>query len=521
MKTESPSIVTFYSYKGGVGRSMALANVACILAKDYGKKVLVVDWDLEAPGLHRFFGLDPRRLKPGLIDILYDYKALLSKDTGSLPSQLVDIDSYINSSGMPSYGSGGSVALIAAGYQDENYASRVNDFSWDEFYKKWHGFGFIEYLKGELKKKADIVLLDSRTGVTDIGGICTLQLPDVVVLMFALNEQNISGVEAISNSIVSRATEVAKRPEPPALILRPSRVEIYLEETLLKKWQQDAANRLGQYLPRGEADPRRYMAKQAIPYIGAYSFGERPLAVDGNAYGPLTEAYESLSRSIMRATGSAEESADYKIKNLNAYESTLMKGKYLTSKLLPLVMSPPVLILLALTIISSQYLLYRHRKLEQEVQTANARANEYEYRADIAEARLAEAINERDYRRDVYRSTRVVYTANSKNERTVAIALAKLNLEPRFLPPSDPNLPPNVIFFGSEVDPSIVKTIAVALVRADIQIKGIYRFRDDSYSSYGFPRTRLIEVGASKFIVGRRPLTVEDIRNAVEFEVAQ
>ena len=47
-------IITFYSYKGGVGRSMALANIAWILASN-GKRVLMVDWDLEAPGLHRYF----------------------------------------------------------------------------------------------------------------------------------------------------------------------------------------------------------------------------------------------------------------------------------------------------------------------------------------------------------------------------------------------------------------------------------------------------------------------------------
>src|SRR6185369_5293034 len=47
-------ILTFYSYKGGTGRSMHLANVAWILASN-GKRVLIVDWDLEAPGLHRYF----------------------------------------------------------------------------------------------------------------------------------------------------------------------------------------------------------------------------------------------------------------------------------------------------------------------------------------------------------------------------------------------------------------------------------------------------------------------------------
>src|SRR5271166_3342097 len=53
-------IVTFYSYKGGTGRTMALANIAWLLACN-GYRVLAIDWDLEAPGLHRFF-------KPFLIE---------------------------------------------------------------------------------------------------------------------------------------------------------------------------------------------------------------------------------------------------------------------------------------------------------------------------------------------------------------------------------------------------------------------------------------------------------------------
>jgi len=83
-------IITFYSYKGGTGRSMALANVACILAeretKEHGKGVLMIDWDLEAPGLHRYFGSwmttsklgidiiesqEPLEAAPGLIDLFY------------------------------------------------------------------------------------------------------------------------------------------------------------------------------------------------------------------------------------------------------------------------------------------------------------------------------------------------------------------------------------------------------------------------------------------------------------------
>ncbi|MBK7057003.1 MAG: AAA family ATPase [Leptospiraceae bacterium] len=40
--------VTFYSYKGGVGRTLALANIAMRLS-EFGKKVCILDFDLEAP----------------------------------------------------------------------------------------------------------------------------------------------------------------------------------------------------------------------------------------------------------------------------------------------------------------------------------------------------------------------------------------------------------------------------------------------------------------------------------------
>src|SRR5262245_42486029 len=76
MTTRPPGkIVTFYSYKGGTGRTMALANIAWILATN-GKRVLVIDWDLEAPGLHRYLHpfLEDKELTstPGLIDYFVD-----------------------------------------------------------------------------------------------------------------------------------------------------------------------------------------------------------------------------------------------------------------------------------------------------------------------------------------------------------------------------------------------------------------------------------------------------------------
>ena len=62
-RRERGQVITFYSYKGGTGRTMAVANCACLLARgevvpvgeeERPQKVLAIDWDLEAPGLHQF-----------------------------------------------------------------------------------------------------------------------------------------------------------------------------------------------------------------------------------------------------------------------------------------------------------------------------------------------------------------------------------------------------------------------------------------------------------------------------------
>ena len=90
-------IVTFYSYKGGTGRSMALANVAWILAQT-GHRVMAIDWDLEAPGLHRYFlpFLDDSELQEtrGLIDLFWSYTDLVLTPKESWPPGIESPSSY-------------------------------------------------------------------------------------------------------------------------------------------------------------------------------------------------------------------------------------------------------------------------------------------------------------------------------------------------------------------------------------------------------------------------------------------
>src|SRR5437588_701647 len=99
-------ICSFYSFKGGVGRSMALANVAELLYHR-GLRVLMVDFDLEAPGLEQFFEVRAALHSPyevmnarGIVDMLFSYKDLRSLPQpnllrqATLESQLQDKFSF-------------------------------------------------------------------------------------------------------------------------------------------------------------------------------------------------------------------------------------------------------------------------------------------------------------------------------------------------------------------------------------------------------------------------------------------
>src|ERR1700744_960696 len=76
-----PWIFTFYSFKGGVGRSLAAANVAYTLS-GWGRHVLVIDMDLEAPGVSGFLDrageLDPPRTarQPDILTLLAELIAV-------------------------------------------------------------------------------------------------------------------------------------------------------------------------------------------------------------------------------------------------------------------------------------------------------------------------------------------------------------------------------------------------------------------------------------------------------------
>ena len=189
--------ITFYSFKGGVGRTMALVNVGAQLAK-MGRKVLLVDFDLEAPGLETFDHLRPKEPHPGLVEYVTEYR-----NTWRAP----DVRDFIYEAG-PIGKKDGKLWVMPAGRRDATYQSALAKIDWIKLYRKEDGFLLLEDTKAQWEQeyKPDYVLIDSRTGHTDVEGICTRQLPDAVVVLLFPNEQNLVGLRDVCRRIRGEQT---------------------------------------------------------------------------------------------------------------------------------------------------------------------------------------------------------------------------------------------------------------------------------------------------------------------------
>ena len=194
-------VTTFYSFKGGVGRTMALVNAAVTLALR-GRRVLVVDFDVEAPGLDTFDVLRTREEVPGVIDFVTRYL-----ESGQAP----DAADYIGE--CPDIGQEEGRLWIMPSGRSDSYAANFNQVDWAELYDRRDGYLLFEDLKEQWNQvlRPDYVLIDSRTGHTDTCGICTRQLPDSVVVFFFPNEQNLRGLTDVVGDIRSEANEPRKK----------------------------------------------------------------------------------------------------------------------------------------------------------------------------------------------------------------------------------------------------------------------------------------------------------------------
>jgi cellulose biosynthesis protein BcsQ len=298
-------IYTFYSYKGGVGRTMALANIAELFYQA-GRKVLIIDWDLEAPGLERFFPLDLEKIldQPGIIDLLLQYKNRMTTENVSSQSLLESPHKYIVDI-YPQHKETGKLLLLTAGKRMKgnfaSYVHAVQTFNWQEFYEVWEGELYFNWLRDQFMQIADVVLIDSRTGVSEMGGVCTYHLADAIVMLCAPNQQNLNGTQLMARNFTSPEVRRLRGGRDLFVLPVPTRLE-RAESDQLDDFRKQFLEVFSEFTSNVKDVDIQQLWNIRIPYIPKYAYNEQ-VAVrekERESANDLLEAYKRLFATLKK-----------------------------------------------------------------------------------------------------------------------------------------------------------------------------------------------------------------------------
>ena len=297
--TRAGTVITFYSYKGGVGRTMAMANIGALLSI-WGYRVLCIDWDLEAPGLPMYFrNWSGEVLTPGIVDYFSAVADGKTPDWHAFTFELT----------LP--GAARPTTFIRAGIPDSSYLDRMQTLDWQQLYASRQLGSLIEDLRREWKSDFDFTLVDSRTGITDIGGICSIQIPDVLVAMFTANEQSVAGtLDTIERVQKSRSTLPFDRTSLqilPILTRLESRVEYGRSQQWIERASTAFEPTFRSWVQRNVL-PEQMFTFLRIPSIPYWSFGEELAVVEKGTRDPedLGYAYDNVAALIANGLAGTE-----------------------------------------------------------------------------------------------------------------------------------------------------------------------------------------------------------------------
>src|ERR1017187_3110455 len=302
-------IVTFYSYKGGAGRTFTLANVGALLAT-WGFRVLCVDWDIEAPGLHyylrEFVSNEPTG--GGLMELIQRLEASGTTSWRDLVSR-----ARVGSAGA-------TMSAIFAGADQDNYLHRLGSLDWNRLYEKNEFGSHLEDVRQAWKAEYDFVFVDSRTGVSDSGGICTVQLPDILVSVIVPNQQSFDGTVSYIRAAISQRNRLPV--DRAKLIVVPivSRFESRVEYETTNKWLVACDNAFGSFYKEWvhrKVAPLDVLRRTRIPYIPYWSFGEPLPAIQAGTSDPedIGFSLETLAALLAQRCGAT----DVLIENRDAF----------------------------------------------------------------------------------------------------------------------------------------------------------------------------------------------------------
>lgn len=194
--SKRPLIVTFYSFKGGVGRSTALGLVAGILATR-NRRVVMVDFDLEAPGISVLFQNDLENINEEQYGVLdYLHQRYLTPD--------LNIPTIDNCICQVNLGTRGELFLVPAGEYNENYIHRLADLDRHTLQSFYRGeINPIQQLITDLKDRLDpdVILIDARPGFNDTSAIALFDLADTAIICFSPTDQSFEGLRWVVQAV--------------------------------------------------------------------------------------------------------------------------------------------------------------------------------------------------------------------------------------------------------------------------------------------------------------------------------
>jgi hypothetical protein len=198
---QAGEVTTFYSYDSAPVRSLALAHAAWLLAGRAHAKtpVLMIDWDLEAPGLHHYFSrADDGQHASGLLELFESCREQLhgntsNDDAEALAARVLDTldwDDYIVrvDDSRPLY-------LMRAGRFDDSYGERVDRLDWDALFCACPAL--FRTFAAQVARRFAHVLIDCRSGRSAAASVCTALLPDKIVGVFTPDARSLDGLQGV------------------------------------------------------------------------------------------------------------------------------------------------------------------------------------------------------------------------------------------------------------------------------------------------------------------------------------
>jgi MinD-like ATPase involved in chromosome partitioning or flagellar assembly len=277
----APMVATFYSLRGGVGRSTALAHAARILA-DQGLRVLCIDLDLEAPGLASLFGVEDQIVAGrGVVTLLV--QAEITGEPPDLADHLLRITAD------------GDLHLLPAGLLNADYARQLALLDPAAWYREdVNPLRLLIDGVQALARPPQIVLIDSRTGISPLAAPLLFDIADLAIVVFYPHPQSRLGTAALTRALLTANTRRSTTEAPMTPEVRFVVSPVPAARELRQIYAQRAESWVGKWLEPARTPSGEPAFPSVDELIQVVSYQEGIATTDSAMAGPPVADYETI-----------------------------------------------------------------------------------------------------------------------------------------------------------------------------------------------------------------------------------